>query len=57
MVFVMMYAPCFASMAVIRRESGSWKWALFSTAYSTGIAFVLAVVIYQSGLALGLGTP
>jgi ferrous iron transport protein B len=55
MVFVMIYAPCFVCMAVIRRESGSWKWAAFSTVYSTAIAFVLAVVVYQAGLALGLG--
>ncbi|MFO7975409.1 MAG: ferrous iron transport protein B [Candidatus Hydrogenedentota bacterium] len=55
MVFVMIYAPCFMCMAVIWRESGSWKWALFSTAYSTALAFVVAVIIYQGGLALGLG--
>ncbi|HPJ98652.1 MAG TPA: nucleoside recognition domain-containing protein, partial [Candidatus Hydrogenedentes bacterium] len=55
MVFVMVYAPCFVTMAMIRRESGSWKWALFSTGYSTMIALVLAVLIYQGGLALGLG--
>lgn len=57
MVFVMMYAPCFMCMAVIWRESGSWKWALFSTAYSTTIAYVVAVIFYQTGLALGLGIP
>jgi len=55
MVFVLIYAPCFITIAMIRRESGSWKWAVFSTVYSTGLAFVVAVVIYQSGLALGLG--
>ncbi len=55
MVFVMIYAPCFVTMAMIRRESGSWKWALFSTGYSTMIAIVLAVLIYQGGLVLGFG--
>lgn len=55
MVFVMVYAPCFVCIAVIRRESGSWAWAVFSTVYSTAIAFVLAVLIYQGGSLLGLG--
>ncbi len=52
MIFVMLYAPCFVTIAVIRRESGSWKWAAFSTIYSTALAFVLAVVVYQVGMLL-----
>jgi ferrous iron transport protein B len=55
MVFVMVYAPCFITIAVIRRESGSWKWALFSTGFSTALAFVMVVIIYQVGMALGIG--
>jgi len=55
MVFVMIYAPCFATIAVIRRESGSWKWALFSTAYSTGTAFLLATIVFQVGRLLRIG--
>ncbi len=49
MVFVMLYAPCLVTVAVIRRESGSWKWAAFATLYSTTLAFVLAVLIFQIG--------
>lgn len=49
MVFVMLYAPCLVTLAVIRRESGSWKWAAFSTVYSTLVAFVLAVIFFQVG--------
>ncbi len=49
MVFVMLYAPCLVTVAVIRRESGSWKWAAFSSVYSTAIAFALATLIYQIG--------
>lgn len=56
MIFVMVYAPCFVTIAVIWRESGSWKWALFSTAYSTALAFVLATCVYQIGGLLGIGT-
>jgi len=54
MIFVMIYAPCFVTISVIRKESGSWKWAAFSTLYSTSAAFILAVMVYQAGLALGL---
>ncbi len=56
MIFVMVYAPCFVTLVVIRRESGSWRWALFSTAYSTSFAFVLAVLVFQVGTAFGWGT-
>jgi ferrous iron transport protein B len=55
MIFVMLYAPCLVTVVMIRRESGSWKWALFATAYSTAVAFVLAAGVYQAGVLLGLG--
>ena len=49
MIFVMVYAPCFVTVSVIRRETGSWKWALFSTAYTTTFGFLLAITIFQVG--------
>jgi len=55
MVFVMVYAPCMTTVAMIRRESGSWKWALFSTVHHTAFGFLLAVVVFQAGRLLGLG--
>ena len=55
LVFVMIYAPCMSTLAVIRRESGSWKWTFFATAYTTTLAFILAVLVYTVGGALGLG--
>jgi len=54
-IFVMVYAPCFVTVSVIWRESGSWKWALFSTVYSTVLALVLAIGVYQIGGLFGLG--
>ena len=54
-VFVMLYAPCLVTLVAIRRESGSWKWPLFSTVYSTTIASVMATIITRVGLILGLG--
>ncbi|ADK84631.1 ferrous iron transport protein B [Desulfarculus baarsii DSM 2075] len=55
MIFVMIYAPCFVTVAVIKKEAGSWKWALFSVAYTTALAYVLALAVYRGGMALGLG--
>ncbi|HWR41486.1 MAG TPA: ferrous iron transport protein B [Patescibacteria group bacterium] len=53
MVFTLLYSPCLAALAVIRRETDSWRWPLFSFVYSTALAYVLALVIYQAGSYLG----
>jgi len=55
MVFVLIYTPCLATVAAIRRETGSWRWTGFSVAYSLILAWILAFVIYRGGSALGLG--
>jgi ferrous iron transport protein B len=52
MIFIMFYAPCFVTVVCIARES-SWKWGLFSMVFNTLLAFSLAVIIYQTGAALG----
>jgi len=53
MTFVLLYLPCLATVAAIRRETGSYKWMLFSIAYSTALAWVVAFAIYQGGRLLG----
>ena len=53
MVFTLLYSPCLAVLAVIRRETNSWKWPAFSLAYSTGLAWIMAFLVYQGGTALG----
>jgi ferrous iron transport protein B len=55
MIFVMIYAPCVTVQIMTRRESGSWKWPMFSMAYTVALALVLAVLVYQVGSALGIG--
>ena len=55
MAFVLIYVPCLATVAVIRRETNSWKWALFSISYSTILAWLVAFLIYQGGRLIGLG--
>ena len=49
MVFILIYFPCVAVVAAIRKESGSWKWALFTIFYTTGLAWVLAFAVNQVG--------
>ena len=55
MIFVLVYTPCLATVAVIRRETGSWGWTGFSVGYSLALAWILAFVTYRGGLLLGLG--
>lgn len=49
MLFVLIYFPCIATLAAIKQESGSWKWALFATGYTTVLAWCIAFVVYQLG--------
>ncbi len=51
-LFIMLYAPCFVTVLAIRQESGSWKWAAFSLAFNTLLAFALAAGAYQLVLRL-----
>ncbi len=55
MVFVLFYMPCIATLAVVRRETNSYKWPLIMIGYTTGLAWIMAFVIYQGGKFLGLG--
>lgn len=55
MVFVLIYSPCMAAVAVIKRETNSWKWAIFSSVYTTALAWVLSLIVFQGGKLLGLG--
>ena len=49
--FVLLYAPCFVTVAVIGREIG-WKWAAFSVGFNTVLAYGVSVTIYQVGMTL-----
>jgi ferrous iron transport protein B len=49
MLFILIYFPCIAVVAAIRRESGSWKWAAFVVVYSTAMAWLLSFTFYQTG--------
>jgi ferrous iron transport protein B len=53
MIFTLIYSPCLAALAVLRRETNSWTWTAFSFTYSTALAWVIALAIYQTGSLLG----
>jgi ferrous iron transport protein B len=55
MAFVLLYMPCVVVGAAMRQEFGTWKWAGVAFAYSTLLAWLVALIIYQGGIFLGLG--
>ncbi len=48
MLFILIYFPCIAVIAAIKKES-NWGWAIFTMAYTTGMAWIVAFVVYQTG--------
>jgi ferrous iron transport protein B len=53
MVMVLLYVPCLATIAAIRRETNSWKWTTFAVGYSLTLAYAVAFVVYRLGLLAG----
>ena len=53
MVFFVLAMQCMSTIAIVRRETNSWAWALFMTFYMTGMAYVAAFLTYQGGRLLG----
>lgn len=49
MLFILIYFPCVATVAAIKNESGSWKWAAFTICYTTLLAWVVAFLVHQVG--------
>ncbi len=55
MVFFLLACQCMSTIAVVKRESGSWKWPLFLFTYMTVLAYAASFVVYQGGQLLGFG--
>lgn len=55
LVMTLLYTPCAAVIATVKRETNSYKWAIFMIVYTFVIGWVFAVLIYQVGTLLGLG--
>lgn len=54
MVFVLLYIPCLATVGAVKKETGSWKWTLFSVVYQIILAYSIALgVVVIGGFALG----
>lgn len=53
MFFVLLYTPCLATIAIIYRETGGWKWPIFTAVYSVAVAWVVSFIIFNVGRALG----
>jgi len=55
LLFMLVVAPCMATFAVMKSESGSWKWAFFQFGGLTVLAWILTAIVYQVGSRLGIG--
>lgn len=55
MVMSLIYIPCVAAIATIKRETNSWRWTGFAMAYSLVLGWIMAFLVYQGGRLLGLG--
>jgi len=54
MIFVLLYIPCIATVATIRKETNSMRWTLFSIGYTTVVAWLMAFIVYNGGRLIGL---
>lgn len=55
MIFTLLYVPCMATVAVIKRETNGWKWPAFTIVYTCSLAWIVSFVVYRGGLLLGIG--
>lgn len=55
MVYYVLAMQCLSTLAVMRRETNSWKWPLFQMAYMTVLAYGVTFVVYRLGLLIGMG--
>ncbi len=55
MVFFVLACQCMATVAVVKRETNSWRWPIFMVVYMTVLAYVASLLVYQGGLLLGFG--
>lgn len=55
MLFTLIYVPCMATIAVLKRETNGWKWPAFMVGYTLVLAWVVCFIVYQGGVLLGIG--
>ena len=49
MVFFALCAQCMSTLVVVQKELGSWKYALYTFVYMTGLAYLAGLLVYQIG--------
>lgn len=49
LLFVLLYFPCIATIAAIKGETGTWKWAIFTAVYTTCMAWIVSAAVFQIG--------
>ena len=49
LLFILLYMPCVSTIVAIKNESGKWKWALFTVAYTIGLAWIVSTLVFQIG--------
>ena len=49
LIFILLYFPCIATIAAIKNETGSWRWAVFAAGYTTLVAWIVSAAVYQIG--------
>jgi ferrous iron transport protein B len=49
LLFILLYFPCIATIAAIKNETGSWRWAAIAALYTTALAWVVSAVVCQLG--------
>jgi len=55
MAFTLIYIPCLATIAIIQKETRSWKWTAFSIIYALIVAYLISLAIYKFGSMFGFG--
>lgn len=53
MVMTLLYTPCVATISTIKKETNSWKWAVFAAGYTFSVGWLMAVLVFQVGTFLG----
>jgi ferrous iron transport protein B len=47
MIFYVLAMQCMSTLAVVKRETGTWKWPIIQAVYMTGLAYLLSLLAYQ----------
>ena len=47
MIFYVFAMQCMSTLAIVKRETGSWKWPMIQLVYMTGLAYLMSLIVYQ----------